>query len=65
VILGVEGATLPETFNELRHRLVHGVITKLLMALVLLHIGAALYQQLILKDNMIARMNLASVLRSR
>ena len=56
VILGVEGATLPETFNELLPRLAHGVLAKLIMAVVALHVMAALYHQLILKDNIIARM---------
>lgn len=56
VILGVEGASLPETFNDLLPRLAHGLIAKLLMAMVALHVLAALYHQLILRDNIIARM---------
>ena len=56
VILGVQGASLPETFNELLPRLAHGVIAKFIMAMVLLHVVAALYHQLVLKDNIIARM---------
>jgi cytochrome b561 len=55
-ILGVAGATLPETFNELLPRLAHGVIAKLIMALVALHVIAAIYHQFILKDNILARM---------
>jgi cytochrome b561 len=56
VILGVEGAALPESFNDLLPRQAHGLIAKLLVALVVLHVAAALYHQLILKDNIIARM---------
>ncbi|MCW8825342.1 MAG: cytochrome b/b6 domain-containing protein [Gammaproteobacteria bacterium] len=56
VIQGVEGASLPETFNDLLPRLVHGIIAKLLIAIVALHFLAALYHQLILKDNIMARM---------
>ena len=56
VILGVEGATLPETFNDLLPRLAHGLIAKLIMAMVALHVLAAIYHQLILKDNIISRM---------
>ncbi|NOR52395.1 MAG: cytochrome b [Gammaproteobacteria bacterium] len=56
VILGVEGAALPETFNKLLPRLAHGMMAKLLLAMVALHVIAALYHQLILKDNIIARM---------
>jgi cytochrome b561 len=55
-ILGVAGATLPETFNELLPRLAHGVIAKLIMGLVALHVIAAIYHQFILKDNILARM---------
>ncbi|HEA25682.1 MAG TPA: cytochrome b [Ectothiorhodospiraceae bacterium] len=56
VILGVEGATLPETFDELLPRSVHGAVAKLLILLVSLHVIAALYHQIFLKDNIMARM---------
>jgi cytochrome b561 len=34
----------------------HGLTSSLLLALVALHFGAALYHQFILKDNLLARM---------
>ncbi len=34
----------------------HGILTKLLIALVVVHVGAAIYHQFVLKDNLMARM---------
>ncbi|MGH1457388.1 MAG: cytochrome b [Paracoccaceae bacterium] len=51
---GAEGP-LPD-FDTLAPRAAHGIGTRLLIALALLHIGAALYHQFILKDGLLARM---------
>ena len=56
VVLGVEGATLPETFDDLLPRSVHGAVAKLLILLASLHVIASLYHQIFLKDNIMARM---------
>ncbi|MCC7119077.1 MAG: cytochrome b/b6 domain-containing protein [Anaerolineales bacterium] len=48
-------AALPENFNFLPHT-VHDFLAPLLLMLILLHIGAALYHQFVLKDNLLARM---------
>jgi cytochrome b561 len=37
-------------------RMLHGVIAPMLALLVVLHIGAALYHQFVLKDNLLSRM---------
>ena len=47
---------LPESFGAFLSYTLHTVIAPLLGLLLLLHIGAALYHQFMLKDNLIARM---------
>lgn len=51
----IAGGPVPD-FSELGPRLVHGLMSKLLLVLLALHIGAALYHQLIRRDNLLARM---------
>ncbi len=51
---GAEG-TLP-SFDELAPRVPHGIGARLLIALVVLHAGAALYHQFIRKDGLLTRM---------
>jgi cytochrome b561 len=46
------GGTLPADLNAG----LHGLLDPLLALLILLHIGAALYHQFILRDNLLARM---------
>jgi cytochrome b561 len=36
--------------------MLHGVIAPMLALLVVLHVGAALYHQLVIKDNLLSRM---------
>jgi cytochrome b561 len=43
-------------FSELGPRLAHGAMSKLLLVLLVLHVGAALYHQFIRRDNLMARM---------
>ena len=46
----------PPDFFQYLPRMGHGLISGLLLVLVVLHIGAALYHQFIRKDNLLARM---------
>ena len=49
-------APYPSNFFEYLPRMGHGLTSWLLLAIVLLHFGAALYHQFIRKDNLLARM---------
>ena len=55
VVFGGQGS-LPQDFFTIPARLGHGLVSTLLLLLVLLHVGAALYHQFIKKDNLLARM---------
>jgi cytochrome b561 len=48
--------SLPPDFWHLPARAVHGIVAKALLALIALHIGAALYHQVIRKDGLLSRM---------
>lgn len=50
------GQALPENFHHLLPRNVHGLMAKLLMALVALHVLGALFHQFRLKDRLMSRM---------
>ncbi len=50
------GAPLPTDFFDFAARMLHGFIAPALVLLVLLHVGAAFYHQLALKDNLLSRM---------
>ncbi len=49
------GGPVPD-FSELIPRIAHGVMAKIILALFVLHVGAALYHQLIRRDHLLARM---------
>lgn len=49
-------APLPESLDGLTLRKVHGLLSRLLMALVAVHVLAALYHQWIVKDGLLLRM---------
>tara|TARA_B100002003_G_scaffold250194_1_gene288719 strand:+ start:3603 stop:4136 length:534 start_codon:yes stop_codon:yes gene_type:complete len=49
-------ATLPESFNHLTARTVHNLSTNLLILVLLTHISAALYHQLIMRDKILHRL---------
>jgi cytochrome b561 len=49
---------MPESFNHLSTRSAHGILTKLLVFVLLAHIGAALYHQFIVKDHLLRRMRM-------
>ncbi|MCB0101270.1 MAG: cytochrome b/b6 domain-containing protein [Anaerolineales bacterium] len=56
IVFGGSGASLPADFFEFTARMMHGFIVPALLLLVILHVGAALYHQFMLKDNLLARM---------
>lgn len=56
IVFGGSSAPLPADFFDFTARMLHGFIAPALLLLVLLHVGAALYHQFLLKDNLLARM---------
>jgi cytochrome b561 len=56
IVFGNSGVLLPTDFYAFNARILHGIIAPTLLFLILLHIGAAFYHQLVLKDNLWARM---------
>lgn len=56
IVFGGSGAALPADFFAFTSRMLHGFIAPALLLLVVLHVGAALYHQFLLKDNLLARM---------
>jgi cytochrome b561 len=56
IIFGGSGVALPADFYVFVTRMLHGVIAPMLALLIVLHIGAALYHQFLLKDNLLSRM---------
>jgi cytochrome b561 len=50
------GASLPADFFDFAARALHGFIAPTLLLLILLHVGAAFYHQLFIKDKLFARM---------
>ena len=48
--------TLPENFKDFTPRKVHGLVAKITMGLIALHVAAALHHQLIVKDGLLSRM---------
>ncbi|MCC2113150.1 MAG: cytochrome b [Hyphomicrobiales bacterium] len=48
--------TLPADFFDFTPRKVHGILTKVMLALVAIHVAAALYHQFYVKDRLFARM---------
>ncbi|HEX5807787.1 MAG TPA: cytochrome b/b6 domain-containing protein [Anaerolineales bacterium] len=56
IVFGGSGAALPADFYDFNARTLHGLVAPALAFLVLLHVGAALYHQFLLKDRLMARM---------
>ncbi len=54
IVFGGQG-TLPKDFWDFPPRIGHGILTKLLAALILLHVVGALYHQFYLKDRLFRR----------
>lgn len=55
IVFGGVGS-LPTNFDALPPRAVHGIVAKLLMLAIGLHIAAALYHQFVRRDGLLARM---------
>ncbi|RDL42831.1 hypothetical protein DN730_17365 [Marinomonas piezotolerans] len=51
-----QGSTLPDELTFLVSRQLHGLLTRILLVAVIIHILASLYHQLILKDHLFTRM---------
>jgi cytochrome b561 len=56
IVFGGSGAALPADFFVFSARALHGLVARVLVVMVGLHVGAALYHQFMLKDNLLARM---------
>ena len=56
IVYGGSAETLPAELATFAPRLAHGFITLMLVALIALHIAAALYHQAVLKDGLLQRM---------
>ena len=55
IVFGGVGS-LPVNFDALPPRMVHGLVAKALFLAIVLHIAAALYDQLIKRDGLLSRM---------
>jgi len=53
------GAPAPD-FSELIPRVAHGIMSKLLLGLFVLHVAAALYHQFVRRDRLLARMGIGA-----
>jgi len=53
------GGPLPD-LSALIPRIAHGILSKLLLALFVAHVGAALYHQLVRRDHLLARMGVGA-----
>lgn len=56
IVFGGSGAPIPENLSQVGPRIAHGVISSLLIGLVALHAGAALYHHFVLRDGLFRRM---------
>lgn len=54
IVFGGEGS-LPPDFSGYSARIAHGILTKLLFALIALHVAGGLYHQFIVKDRLFSR----------
>lgn len=52
---------LPEDFKQFTPRKIHGLASRAAMALIAIHILAALYHQIIVKDGLLSRMGLGKI----
>lgn len=55
----LSGGPVPD-FSELIPRIAHGIMSKILLALFVLHAGAALWHQLVRRDHLLARMGVGA-----
>lgn len=54
------GGVLPEDFKSFTPRQVHGILSRVAMGLIAVHVLAALYHQFIVKDRLLSRMGLGA-----
>ena len=59
IVFGGVGA-LPVNFDALPPRIVHGIVAKILMLAIILHVAAAVYHQFIRHDGLLSRMGFGS-----
>jgi cytochrome b561 len=57
IVLGGSGAPLPADFMSYPTRIAHGYVALLLVGLIVLHVSAALYHQLVRRDRLLRRMS--------
>jgi cytochrome b561 len=56
IVFGASNSPLPADFYAFQARMLHGFIAPALLVLVLVHVGAVIYHQFILKDHLLSRM---------
>lgn len=56
IVFGGSGAPLPEDFSVYTPRIVHGTVATLLGLMILGHVAAAIYHQVVRKDRLMRRM---------
>ncbi len=56
IVFNNSGVALPTNFDDILPRVFHGYISKVLFAIIFIHILATLYHQFVRKDGLIARM---------
>jgi cytochrome b561 len=56
IVYGAAAETLPPDLAAMPTRIAHGLIATILVALIALHLAAALYHQFVLKDGLLRRM---------
>ncbi len=56
IVFSGSGAALPETFDTFAPRAVHGIVSKVFLIAIVLHVLAALYHQFVRKDGLLGRM---------
>ena len=56
IVFNNSGVALPENFNDILPRLFHGIIAKILFAMIILHVLGAMYHQFVRKDSLLSRM---------
>ena len=61
IVFGASGAPLPEDFFVYPVRYGHGYTAIILIVLILMHVGAALYHQFFRKDRLLSRMGIGKV----
>lgn len=56
IVFGGSGDPLPRDFSGIFPREIHDEVSDLLIALILVHVAAAIYHQVVLKDSLLRRM---------